>query len=134
MANRTRDAAEQIAALEAAVDHYRDHLALGITTDWLIIDREAESRRFGDACCRLADLTLDDRPEFALHILERAVADADTNQELYAKIMRIQARLGRHGETWKTLRLLEVRLNALQDQPDQDLYNLAEQLTARQAG
>jgi DNA-binding SARP family transcriptional activator len=133
-ANRTRDETERITALEAAVDTYRGHLADGIHADWLIIDREAESRRFGDACARLADLTVDTRPEFALHVLERAVADADCNQELYAKIMKVQARLDRHAEMWKTLRLLEVRLAALDDEPDRDLYGLADQLTSQRAG
>ncbi|MEY9855082.1 DNA-binding SARP family transcriptional activator [Catenulispora sp. GAS73] len=128
-ANRTRDEAEGTTALEAAIDTYRGHLATGIHADWLIIDREAESRRFGDACARLSDLTADTRPEFALHVLERAVADADCNQELYAKIMKIQAHLGRHAEMWKTLRLLEVRLAALDDEPDRDLYELANRLT-----
>lgn len=132
-ANRTRDEAERITALEAAIDSYRGHLASGIYADWLIVDREAESRRFGDACARLADLSVDTRPEFALHTLERAVADADCNQELYAKIMRVQARLGRHAEMWKTLRLLEVRLAALDDEPDRDLYELADRLTNQRA-
>jgi DNA-binding SARP family transcriptional activator len=128
-ANRTRDEAERIASLEAAVDTYRGQLADGIHADWLIVDREAESRRFGDACARLADLTVETRPEFALHVLERAVADADCNQELYAKIMEVQARLGRHTEVWKTLRLLEVRLAVLDDEPDRNLYELADRLT-----
>lgn len=132
-ANRTRDEAERTSGLEAAVNIYRGQLANGIYADWLIIDREAESRRFGDACARLADLTVDNRPEFALHVLERAVADADCNQEFYAKIMKVQARLGRHAELWKTLRLLEVRLAALDDEPDSDLYELAERLTTRRA-
>lgn len=48
-ANRTRSDEERIGALTAAVDCYRDHLGLGINADWLIIDREAESRCFGDA-------------------------------------------------------------------------------------
>ncbi|MEY9888428.1 DNA-binding SARP family transcriptional activator/LysM repeat protein [Catenulispora sp. MAP5-51] len=130
-ANRTRDEAERITALEAAVNTYRGHLASGIHADWLIVDREAESRRFGDACARLADLTIDTRPELALHVLELAVADADCNQELYAKIMKVQARLGRHAEMWKTLRLLEVRLAVLDDEPDRDLYELASRLTSQ---
>ncbi|MEZ0107900.1 DNA-binding SARP family transcriptional activator/LysM repeat protein [Catenulispora sp. EB89] len=133
-ANRTRDEAERTTALEAAIDTYRGHLATGIHADWLIVDREAESRRFGDACARLADLTADARPEFALHVLERAVADADCNQELYAKIMKVQAHLGRHAEMRKTLRLLEVRLAALDDEPDRDLYELADRLTSQRAG
>ncbi|WP_194911423.1 BTAD domain-containing putative transcriptional regulator [Catenulispora rubra] len=132
-ANRTRDEPERITALEAAIDSYRGHLAGGIHADWLIVDREAESRRFGDACARLADLTADTRPEFALHVLERAVADADCNQELYAKIMKIQAHLGRHAEMWKTLRLLEVRLAVFDDEPDRDLYELADRLTGQRA-
>jgi len=130
-ANRTCDEAERITALEAAIDTYRGHLASGIHADWLIVDREAESRRFGDACARLADLTADTRPEFALHVLERAVADADCNQELYTKIMKAQAGLGRHAEMWKTLRLLEVRLAVLDDEPDRDLYDLASRLTSQ---
>ncbi|WP_194924133.1 BTAD domain-containing putative transcriptional regulator [Catenulispora pinisilvae] len=132
-ANRTRGETERITALEAAVDTYRGHLASGIHADWLIVDREAESRRFGDACARLAYLTADSRPEFALHVLERAVADADCNQELYAKIMRVQAHLGRHAEMWKTLRLLEVRLAVLDDEPDRNLYELADRLTNQRA-
>jgi DNA-binding SARP family transcriptional activator/LysM repeat protein len=133
-ANRARNEVDRIAALEAAVDSYRGQLASGIYADWLIIDREAESRRFSDACARLADLTVDSRPEFALHILERAVADSDCNQELYAKIMQIQALLGRHAEMWKTLRLLEVRLAALDDEPDRNMYELANRLTSQGAG
>ena len=42
-------------------------------------------------------------------------------------------RLGRYAEMWKTLRLLEVRLTALEDEPDRDLYDLADRLAARQA-
>lgn len=67
-------------------------------------------------------------------MLERAVTDADCNQELYAKIMKVQAYLGRHAEMWKTLRLLEVRLAALDDEPDRDLYELANRLTNQPAG
>lgn len=130
-ANRTRDESERVTALETAISTYRGHLAAGIYADWLIVEREAASRRFGDACARLADLTVDDRPEFALHVLERAVEDADCNQELYAKIMKVQAQLGRVAEMWKTLRLLEVRLGALDDEPDRDLYELADRLTSQ---
>ena len=48
--------------------------------------------------------------------------------------MKVQAHLGRHAEMWKTLRLLEVRLAALDDEPDRDLYELANRLTNQPAG
>ena len=80
-----------------------------------------------------ANVAVDNHPEFALHVLERAVADADCNQELYVKIMKVQAHLGQRAEMRKTLRLLEVRLAVLDDEPDRDLYELADRLTNEQA-
>ena len=89
--------------------------------DGRLFIRADGATRTAPRCASLANPSVVPR---SVRVLERALTDADTNQELYAKIMRIQGRLGRHGEIRKTLRLLEVRLNALQDQPDQDLYTL----------
>jgi hypothetical protein len=96
------DEAEPIAALEAAVDTYRGHLADGIHADWLIIDREAESRRFGDACARLADLTvrlaaLDDEPDRDLYALADQLSDQRIGRA--GQPEGITAQLPRHAPT-----------------------------------
>ncbi|MEY9935313.1 DNA-binding SARP family transcriptional activator [Catenulispora sp. GP43] len=61
-----------------------------------------------------------------------ALLDQDLlNEDLYRRIMRAQASLGRRDAVRRTLNLLDVRFEAAGFEVDPSTYTLADQLTRR---
>ncbi len=61
-------------------------------------------------------------------MLEQAVRWDPYNEELYQRIMRVQARLGRVEEIRRTYRRLELRMADLDDDPSEPTRQLRDQL------
>ena len=142
-ARRGGDEAARRAALQAVGDLYRGEPLDGVTYTWAEPVRETLRRQATDALAALADslapagdpeagpagdLPASADPAEALVALERAAEVDPYNEELYRRIMRLQAAAGRRDAVRRTLRLLEARLVDLDTDPDSATLALAADL------
>lgn len=142
-ADARRDETARRTALQAIGDLYRGEPLDGITYTWAEPVRETLRRQATDALAALADSLApagepgagpagqspaSADPAEALAALERAVEVDLYNEELYRRIMRLQAAAGRRDAVRRTLRLLEARLVDLDTDPDPATLALATDL------
>jgi DNA-binding SARP family transcriptional activator len=124
---------EKIAHLEAACALYRGPLDESIRGDWLLEHREDRLRRYRDAAGDLARLVNRTDPDRGLAILDTLLKHDLFNEDLYRRIMRGQARLGRLDATRRTFNLLETRFEAIDMKIDPSTRSLVQALTRRSA-
>ncbi|WP_194924899.1 BTAD domain-containing putative transcriptional regulator [Catenulispora pinisilvae] len=124
---------EKIAHLEAACALYRGPLDETIRGDWLLEHREDRLRRYRDAAGDLARLVSRTDPDQGLAILNTLLEHDLFNEDLYRRIMRGQARLGRLDAARRTFNLLETRFEAIDMQIDPSTRTLIHSLTRRSA-
>ena len=87
--------------------------------DWARTPREELRRRVADALARLAELrTAAGDRDGALAVLEQAIDADPTAEELYRRIMRLQADLGRPDAVRRTYHTLGLRLDELDLDPE----------------
>jgi DNA-binding SARP family transcriptional activator len=120
------------AALAEAGDAYGGVLLDSSPYAWVEVPREELRRRVVDALARLAQLrqTAGDL-EGALGALEQAVDADPVAEELYRRLMRLQAELGRPDAVKRTYRLLARRLADLDADPDPETEQLVADLLRR---
>jgi len=115
-------------ALADAVNLYQGPLAADAAYDWIESYREEFRRQAVDAHTRLAGMHEPAESEQALALLDQALTHDPFNEQLYQRIMAIQARLGRQDAIQRTLRLLETRLAEISTTPGKDTYSVAASL------
>jgi DNA-binding SARP family transcriptional activator len=94
--------------------------------------REDARRRVVDALARLAELReTAGELEGALAALEGAISADPVAEELYRRLMRLQAGLGRPDAVRRTYRLLARRLAELDVDPDPETEQLVAELLRR---
>ncbi|ACU75725.1 transcriptional regulator, SARP family [Catenulispora acidiphila DSM 44928] len=128
-ASRAADDAEKTAHLEAACALYRGPLDESIRGDWLLEHREDRLRRYRDAAGDLARIVGRTDPDRGLAILNQLLEHDLFNEDLYRRIMRGQARLGRHDAVRRTFNLLETRFEAVELVVDASTRALVRTLT-----
>jgi DNA-binding SARP family transcriptional activator len=120
------------AALAEAGEAYGGVLLDGAPYAWVEIPREEVRRRAVDALARLAELRQAAGDlEGALVWLEQAVAADPVAEELYRRVMRLEAALGRPDAVKRTYRLLARRLADLDVDPDPETEQLVADLLRR---
>jgi DNA-binding SARP family transcriptional activator len=120
------------AALAAAGEAYGGVLLDGAPYAWVEVAREDLRRRAVDALARLAELRQAAGDlEGALAALEQAVAADPVAEELYRRVMRLEAELGRPDAVKRTYRLLARRLADLDVDPDAATEQLVADLLRR---
>ena len=133
-ADIAKDPQEQIGLYEAAIGLYRGPLAFGIkSADWLLPHRMDRQRDYADAATKLARLYGATDAERTLAMLDAVLKRDPLNEDLYRRIMRVQAKLQRPDAVNRTLQLLEARCEELQTTPDSTTYDLAKSLTRARA-
>ena len=120
------------AALADAGEAYGGALLDGAPYAWVEVPREDIRRRAVDALARLAELrqAVGD-PEGALVALEQAIGADPVAEELYRRVMRLEAELGRPDAVRRTYRLLARRLAELDVDPDPETEQLVADLLRR---
>jgi DNA-binding SARP family transcriptional activator len=123
------DEQAETAALQAAADAYGGELLAGMAGAWVETPREDLRRRAVNALGRLAELreAAGDQ-QGALAALEQAVAADPVGEELYRRLMRLQARLGRTDAARGTFQALERHLAELDVDPEPETEALAAEL------
>jgi DNA-binding SARP family transcriptional activator len=120
------------AALAQAGDVYGGVLLDGVPYAWVEVPREELRRRAVDALARLAELRQGaGDQQGALSALEQAVAADPVAEELYRRVMRLEAELGRPDAVRRTYRLLARRLADLDVDPDPETEQLVAELLRR---
>jgi DNA-binding SARP family transcriptional activator len=120
------------AALAEAGEAYGGVLLDGTPYAWVEIPREDIRRRAVDALARLAQLRhAAGDLEGALGALEQAVAADPVAEELYRRVMRLEAELDRPDAVRRTYRLLARRLADLDVDPDAETEQLVAELLRR---
>jgi DNA-binding SARP family transcriptional activator len=120
------------AALAEAGEAYGGVLLDGAPYAWVEVPREDLRRRAVDALARLAELRQAAGDlEGALGALEQAVAADPVAEELYRRVMRLEAELGRPDAVRRAYRLLARRLADLDVDPDAETEQLVAELLRR---
>jgi DNA-binding SARP family transcriptional activator len=120
------------AALAEAGEAYGGVLLDGAPYAWVEAPREDLRRRVVDALARLAQLRhAAGDLEGALGALEQAVDADPVAEELYRRVMRLEAELGRPDAVKRTYRLLARRLADLDVDPDPETEQLVAELLRR---
>jgi DNA-binding SARP family transcriptional activator len=127
-ASHAEDDRTRAALLQEAADAYEGHLIAETTYnqayEWIEPEREALRRQAVEALVHLAGLYESDEPERSLTVLERARSLDHYAEEIYQRIMELQAQLGRSDAVRRTYRLLETALEELGVDPSQDTQQL----------
>ena len=119
-------------ALAQAGEAYGGVLLDGAPYAWAEVPREEVRRRAVDALARLAELRRGaGDQDGALSALEQAVAADPVAEELYRRVMRLEAELGRPDAVRRTYRLLARRLADLDVDPDPETEQLVAELLRR---
>jgi DNA-binding SARP family transcriptional activator len=119
-------------ALAEAGEAYGGVLLDGAPYAWVEVPREELRRRAVDALARLAELRqAAGDPEGALGALEQAIGADPVAEELYRRVMRLEAELGRLDAVRRTYRLLARRLADLDVDPDPETEQLVAELLRR---
>jgi DNA-binding SARP family transcriptional activator len=129
-AHDASDSGELLAALEQVAANYTANLLETPSYGWAEPLREELRRRAVDALARLAELHHEaGNAERALAVLEQAISADPYAEELYQRIMRLQAALDRLDAVKRTFRILEDRLDDLELDPSDATVQLADTLT-----
>jgi DNA-binding SARP family transcriptional activator len=120
------------AALAEAGDAYGGTLLDGVPYGWVEGPREDLRRRAVDALARLGELRqAAGDTQGALVALEQAISVDPVAEELYRRLMRLEANLGRPDAVRRTYRLLARRLAELDVDPDPETEQLVTNLLRR---
>jgi DNA-binding SARP family transcriptional activator len=123
-ASRADDDRIRARLLQDALDAYTGELAAQQPYEWIEPEREALRRLAVEALTQLAALHEQDKPEQALAALERARGLDQYGEEIYQRIMELQARLNRPDAVRRTFRLLETALEELDTDPSEETRQL----------
>lgn len=127
-AARATDPTDRLDALREATEQHTGELGAELGFEWLDVEREHLGRRALDARTAIADIHEPNDPDRALTVLEEAINYDPYAEELYARIMRTQARLGRRDAIHRTYRLLQARLAEIGADPSEITYDLFQNL------
>jgi DNA-binding SARP family transcriptional activator len=126
------DPMAQTIALERALATRQGDLLEGNGAIWIQAPREDFRRRALNALVQLAELRQQNgNPASAIAALEQAITIDPYGEDLYRKLMRLHADLGRPDAIQRTLERLQARLEELDVDPDEATTELAHQLLTR---
>ena len=126
---RARDPLAVTAALERAVATYRGDFYPNADALWVEPVREDLHRRALDAHLRLAEMYADHgRPDSAIAALERAIELDPICEDVYRRLITLQARLDRDDAAQRAWRLLQGRLAELDLEPEDTTARLMREL------
>lgn len=99
MAGRNGEGLERIAAWQKAIELYRGPFLQGHNDPW-IVERQRDFRAgYLEALSEMARVRLaEERPEHALGLLQRALNEDNSREDIHREVMRLYARLGRRSE------------------------------------
>lgn len=99
MEGRNEENPNRVAAWHRAVDMYRGPFLQGHTDRWIVDRRRDFQSGYLEALTEMAYVRLnEDRPEQALGLFQRALAEDQSRESLHRDVMQLYTRLGRRSE------------------------------------
>lgn len=99
MEGRDKDNPNRVQAWQRAVEMYRGPFLQGHTDPWIVSRRKDFRAGYLEALMAMANVRLsEDRPEHALTLFQRALAEDNRREDLHREIMLLFTRLGRRSE------------------------------------
>jgi DNA-binding SARP family transcriptional activator len=90
---------QRVQVLQQAVELYRGQFLQGHNDAWIAQRREDFKIGYMEALTTLADIRLrESRPETALSLLQKALAESNDREDLHQQVMQLYAQLGRRSE------------------------------------
>ena len=118
------------AALDRAAAAYGGELLAGVDWPWVEVPRDDLRRRAVDVLVALADIRWKGgNSAGAWEALEKAIGIDPFAEQVYRRVMRLHARLGRPHEATETYRTLEARLGEVDLEPTVESQNLLKELS-----
>lgn len=99
MAGRNGDGPQRVAAWQKAIELYRGPFLQGHSDTWIVERRRDFRTGYLEALSEMAHVQLaEDRPEHALGLLQRALNEDSSREDIHREVMRLYARMGRRSE------------------------------------
>lgn len=99
MHGRTNEAQDRLSAWQRAIDLYRGPFLQGHTDKWITNRRSDFKAGYLEALSEVAYIRLEeDRPEHALGLFQRVLADDGSRENIHREVMKLYAKLGRRSE------------------------------------
>lgn len=99
MQGRNQDNPDRIQAWQRAIEMYRGPFLQGHSDEWIVARRRDFQAGYLEALAEMAHVRLaEDRPEHALGLLLRALAEDGKKEILHREVMQLYTRLGRRSE------------------------------------
>lgn len=99
MEGRDENNPNRVAAWQKAIEMYRGPFLQGHSDAWILNRRKDFQAGYLEALAQMAYVRLaEDRPEHALGLFQRALAEDSTRENLHRDVMQLYTRLGRRSE------------------------------------
>ncbi len=131
MDGRDEENADRVAAWQKAIDLYRGPFLQGHSDPWIIERRRDFQAGYLEALSEMARVRLaEDRPEHALGLLQRALNEDNTRQDLHREVMQLYTQLGRRSEAAAHFQRLTDELAKSGSKPADETQALYEEIIA----
>ncbi len=125
------DDQERAALWQHAIDLYKGPFLQGHNNDWILQRRTDYQMGYLEALSEMARIHLaQERPEHALGLLLRAVAENDLYEPVHRQIMELYAKLGRRSEAAAHYQKLVEQLKAEGRKPEEETRALYERIVS----
>ncbi len=125
------DEQERAALWQHAIDLYKGPFLQGHSNDWIVRRRTDYQIGYLEALSEMARIHMErERPEHALGLLLRAVAENDLYEPVHRQIMQLYARLGRRSEAAAHYQKLVKQLKTEGRTPEPETQSLYETIVS----
>jgi DNA-binding SARP family transcriptional activator len=131
MDGRDDENANRIAAWQRAIDIYRGPFLQGHSDPWIVERRKDFQAGYLEALTEMAKVRLsEDRPEHALGLFQRALAEDSMHEGLHREIMRLYTQLGRRSEAASHFQKFVDELKRMGQEPSHETQALYQEIMA----
>ncbi|GIL12200.1 MAG: hypothetical protein BroJett038_09200 [Chloroflexota bacterium] len=131
MEGRNDQNTQRVSAWQRAIDIYRGPFLQGHTDDWILDRRRDFQSGYLEALTEMAYVRLnEDRPEQALGLFQRALAEDSSRESLHRDVMQLYTRLGRRSEAAAHYQRLVDDLRKEEREPSAETQALYKEIMA----
>jgi DNA-binding SARP family transcriptional activator len=129
MEGRDENNPNRVAAWQKAIEMYRGPFLQGHSDAWILNRRKDFQAGYLEALAQMAYVRLsEDRPEHALGLFQRALAEDSTRENLHRDVMQLYTRLGRRSEAAQHFQKLKDEMAKTGKEPSSETKTLYEEI------
>jgi DNA-binding SARP family transcriptional activator len=129
MDGRDENNPNRVAAWQKAIEIYRGPFLQGHNDAWILSRRKDFQAGYLEALAQMAYVRLnEDRPEHALSLFQRALAEDATRENLHRDVMQLYTRLGRRSEAAQHYQKLKDEMAKTGKEPSAETKALYEEI------